>query len=112
MDQNEIIEMAKKAGFPFNKYDLLQGDDEGEIDAHEMFEAFAKLVYDRGWMNGYTSCDNDNKTLTSALIADAVEEEREECAKVCEKMGVDDIYCTGFANAIRARSSATSRGEA
>ena len=42
--QTEIIEMAKQAGFPFNKYDLLQGDDEGEIDAHEMLEAFAKLV--------------------------------------------------------------------
>ena len=44
MTQDEIIEMARQAGFPFNKYDLLQGDDEGEIDAHEMFEAFAKLV--------------------------------------------------------------------
>jgi L-rhamnose isomerase len=60
MTQDEIIEMAKKAGFPFNKYDLLQGDDEGEIDAHEMFEAFAKLV---------------------------AAKEREACAKVCEEEG-------------------------
>ena len=44
MTQDEIIEMAKQAGFPFNKYGLLQGDDEGEIDADAMFEAFAKLV--------------------------------------------------------------------
>lgn len=43
-NQTEIIEMAKQAGFPFNKYGLLQGDDMGEIDADSMFEAFAKLV--------------------------------------------------------------------
>jgi hypothetical protein len=36
--------MAREAGFPFNKYGLLQGDDGGEIDADKMFEAFAALV--------------------------------------------------------------------
>jgi hypothetical protein len=51
MTKDEIIEIARQAGFPFNKYDLLQGDDEGEIDAHEMFEAFAKLVAARTLMN-------------------------------------------------------------
>ena len=44
MTQDEIIEMARQAGFPFNKYGLLQGDSEGEIDADAMLEAFAKLV--------------------------------------------------------------------
>jgi hypothetical protein len=38
------IEMAKEAGFPFNKYGLLQGDDSGEIDADKMFAAFEALV--------------------------------------------------------------------
>jgi hypothetical protein len=38
------IEMAKEAGFPFNKYGLLQGDDNGEIDADKMFAAFETLV--------------------------------------------------------------------
>ncbi len=31
------------------------------------------------------------------------EQEREACAQVAEKMRCDDIYCQGFANAIRAR---------
>jgi L-rhamnose isomerase len=76
----EIIEMAKQAGFPFNKYDLLQGDDEGEIDAHEMFEAFAKLV---------------------------AAKEREACAKVADLVAkeVDDTngVATYIGKAIRAR---------
>jgi hypothetical protein len=44
MTRNEIISMARKAGFPFNKYGALKGDDYGEIDADEMFERFAALV--------------------------------------------------------------------
>ena len=39
-----VIEMAIEAGFPFNKYGLLQGDDDNEIDADAMFERFAELV--------------------------------------------------------------------
>ena len=39
-----VIEMAREAGFPFNKYGLLQGDDDNEIDANSMFERFAELV--------------------------------------------------------------------
>lgn len=44
MTRNDIIRMAQEAGFPFNKYGLLQGDYDGEIDADEMFERFAALV--------------------------------------------------------------------
>lgn len=44
MTQDEIIKLAKQAGFPFDKYGLLKGDDEGEIDADEMFASFTKLV--------------------------------------------------------------------
>jgi len=81
MTQDEIIEMARQAGFPFNKYGLLQGDDEGEIDADAMFEAFAKLVEER----------------TAA-------KEREACAKVVE----EELWFTRFvvAKAIRARGEA------
>jgi hypothetical protein len=39
-----VIEMAQEAGFLFNKYGLLQGDDNGEIDADEALERFAELV--------------------------------------------------------------------
>lgn len=44
MTRNEIMAMARKAGFPFNKYGALKGDYDGEIDADEMFERFAALV--------------------------------------------------------------------
>jgi hypothetical protein len=40
----DTIEMAREAGFPFNKYGLLQGDGDGEIDADKMFKAFDALV--------------------------------------------------------------------
>jgi hypothetical protein len=95
MNGQEIIEMARQ---------VLSKDIDGLwLAGTPDLEAFAKLVYDRRWMNGYTSCDNDNKTLTSVLIADAVEEEREACAKVCEEQyeyyGHDHV----FAKAIRAR---------
>ena len=44
MDKQDILNMAREAGFPFNKYGLLAGDEDGEIDADEMFERFAALV--------------------------------------------------------------------
>ena len=40
----DTIELAREAGFPFNKYGLLQGDDNNEIDADKMFKAFEALV--------------------------------------------------------------------
>lgn len=39
-----VIEMAREAGFQFNKYGLLQGDDDNEIDADAMFERLVELV--------------------------------------------------------------------
>ena len=39
-----VIEMAREAGFWFNKYGLLEGDEINEIDAVVMFERFAELV--------------------------------------------------------------------
>ena len=44
MTPEEITAIAKEAGFPFNKYGLLQGDDDGEIDADAAFAIFAALV--------------------------------------------------------------------
>ena len=70
--QNEVLEMARQAGLSLasdRPYDLhgLQS---------QLFE-FAKLLLERGYMAGYTDCDNGNKTITSTLIADAVKDERE-----------------------------------
>jgi hypothetical protein len=61
----DTIEMAREAGFPFNKYGLLQGDGDGEIDADKMFKAFEALVR---------------------------ADEREACAKVADRyIGADPI---------------------
>ena len=61
MTPEEITAMAKEAGFPFNKYGLLQGDDGGEIDADAAFASFAALGAEK-----------------------AAAKEREACAQVCE----------------------------
>lgn len=82
MNQDEIIRMAEKAGFPFNQYGLLQGDDYGEIDVTEMLVRFA------------------------ALVAAA---EREACAKVMDNMAKQDKHSNYYkvaAKAIRARGNA------
>ena len=63
MTPEEITAMAKEAGFPFNKYGLLQGDDDGEIDADAAFASFADLVAEK-----------------------AAAQEREACAQVCEEV--------------------------
>ena len=64
MTRDEIISMAREAGFPFNKYGALKGDEYGEIDADEMFARFAELV------------------------AAAT---REECAALCDKFQARDV---------------------
>ena len=43
----DALQMAREAGFEFNKYGLLQGDEEGEIDADAMFVRFAAIVLER-----------------------------------------------------------------
>ena len=92
MTQEEIIELARQAGLTVgvaNNGSKSMGKYEDKSFAVgrlplEDFVTFAKLIHTRGWMQGYTSCDNDNKNLDSALIDDAVEEEREACAKLLE----------------------------
>jgi hypothetical protein len=87
------IEMAKEAGFPFNKYGLLQGDDNGEIDADKMFKAFEALV----------RADEQKKweSQTAVEIHEAVLDERENCAKLC-----DEARAARLAEQIRARGQA------
>lgn len=76
MTPEEITAMAKEAGFPFNKYGLLQGDDDGEIDADAAFASFAALV---------------------------AAKEREACAEVCLELHSSLDTPWGCAVAIRAR---------
>ena len=79
MTQDEVLSMARAAGFEFNKYGLLVADDDGETDADEMFVRFAALV-----------------------AAKAVAEEREACARICDR---NNMSAWGFARAIRARGT-------
>jgi len=64
MTRDEITRMAREAGFPFTKYGALECDEDGEIDADEMFERFA------------------------ALVAAAT---REECAALCDRFQARDV---------------------
>lgn len=43
----DAVQMARDAGFPFNKYGLLQGDEDGEIEAEEMFARLTAVVLER-----------------------------------------------------------------
>jgi len=89
----EIIEMARKVGL------VIDGNQSGFDD----LEAFAKLVADKAFQNGY------EKGI--AGFNEAVSLEREACAKVCEDDSSTAVEwsweaCVGayFARAIRART--------
>ena len=104
IDKDEVLKMAREAGFE----DLDNWTLTSMPWLCSRLEAFAKLVHQRGFMDGYTSCDKDNQNMLSYRIDDAVEEEREACAKICENF---DPQVFSVAAAIRARGETTSRGE-
>ena len=69
MTQDEIIEMARQAGFT-------QPEGETWYEAFpQCIEAFAKLVEDKAFQDGYEK--------GVAAFNEAVELEREACAKLC-----------------------------
>ena len=78
MNQDDIIRIARDAGFPFNKYGLLQGDDDGEIDITDMLVRFAELV---------------------------AAAEREACAGICDRFAERHMHPAECAAAIRARGN-------
>lgn len=100
MTQDEIIEMARQAGIPFNKWGMI-GCEDCEQDIDQNLVAFAKLVAakeQKKW-----------KDQTAVEIHEAVLEEREACAKVCEgpEWGNRETYAAQeCAKAIRARGEA------
>ena len=99
-----VIQMAREAGFPFNKYGLLQGNDDNEIDADAMFERFAELVRADERENGQKWFDAVTAQHKQAILA-----EREACAKVCDdafsSSHAGRVICNNLASAIRARSN-------
>ena len=99
MTRQEIIEMAKQAGFV--DYEL----DDGTTDAFDVrYEAFAKLV------EKHTLLNTDPNSFMS--YQEGVEvgrlAEREACAKVCEEyaIGLERNYSEIIADKIRARGEA------
>ncbi|AXF52865.1 MAG: hypothetical protein [Bacteriophage sp.] len=69
MKQEQVIELAKQAGFPFNKYGLLQGDEEGEIEADEMFTRFASLVEQATLERAAKACEQVEATYERVASA-------------------------------------------
>ncbi len=43
-EREAVLKIAGECGFPFNKYGLLQGDDDGEINADVMLVEFAQRI--------------------------------------------------------------------
>ena len=85
MNRDEIIRMAREAGL----------EEEWIIDpgSPERFERFADLVAaaEREAMikQGWRQCAKDQRTTQfCGMVEQAIKEEREACAKVCEKRGM------------------------
>lgn len=101
MTQDEIIEMARQAGF--EDFDRWAEHYPQETKRWcERMEAFAKLV------RNHYSYTHAHLWLTR--IEGAVKAEREACAKLCEAVSTDAMGY-GCARLIRARAKAD-RGEA
>lgn len=101
MKQDEIIEMAKQAGLVTNSPYVMPYE-------HELrgYVAFAKLVHQRGYIDGWSDSDEAKKTVSFEMIANAVEAEREACAMVCEDLDAHRQVATWYSQAIRARGEA------
>ena len=99
MDKNDIISMARKAG----------GDDWGIFqDFMPEIERFAALVAEAEreaikW-NSIHSCHADCQNPACVIVREAVEAEREACAKMCEEISDEEYYLgRQYADMIRAR---------
>lgn len=109
MSRDNIIRMAEKSGMtvqiepaPFSPVPIVRYGGGGPRNIAEL-EHFAQLVIE-------DFCIRSGKYLTNdasreACIADAVAEEREECARLCAEMG-HDANGYGCAADIRARGAA------
>ncbi len=95
MNRDDIIRMAREADASFET-------------AESMFK-FAALVAaaERESMaiNSIHSCHSKCQRPICVLVREAVEAEREACAKVCEQAGIDGFGTLAAAINIRARGS-------
>lgn len=97
LSRDDVISMAREAGFPFNKYGMLHGDEDGDIEADKMFERFYDLavLHERESRRAAQLETNDlREELTKrAMQAEndayrsGVRDEREACAELCKMIG-------------------------
>ena len=98
MNREDVIRLAGEAGFGANQRNTLL----------VKIERFADLVVKEMINDGWRQCAKGQRTTQFCGMAEkAREEEREECAKVCEELEEDDasplFVSQQCANAIRAR---------
>ena len=109
MKQDEIIEIAKKAGIPTGS--RFVGGEVVECLTIEV-EAFAKLVEERAAAKERKEmaehCFEITRMAVDKAVSSAIEKEREECAKVCDEFAKDSDWPTAdnCAETIRARGEA------
>lgn len=82
---DKLMQMAVEAGFPFNKYGLLQTDEEVEADL--MFERFAELV-----RKDYSFT---HAQMWLKRFDDAIKAENEACAKLCDRLDLEGVSLGG-----------------
>jgi hypothetical protein len=104
MSKDDIIRMAREAGFAVEDGGVYTPDAYGPGDVTQLVKRFAALVYE--------SIFRDANIAASRTILDAaVLEEREACAKVCEARADEEVgmayagIALDCAAAIRARSN-------
>jgi hypothetical protein len=88
MTKDDILSMAKKAGFPFNKFGCLACDDENEIDADAMFERFAALVAEKA-----TEQANARQNASWALMCKKMVQAEIDAHKILYGAASDVLSC-------------------
>jgi hypothetical protein len=113
------VELAREAGFE-TKRDMVFVDATEITPTLKAFEALVRADQDEKYKWDIHSCGPTCKRSACVAMREAVEAEREECAKVCDRIvegkDPDDIHsdsqwtALSLAAAIRARGVASTRG--
>ena len=98
MNKDEIICMMREAGLIRTKY---------APTFHRLCEIAAAAERKKMQLDGIHTCSNECQRPACVAVREAVEAEREACAKLCEECGsiVDELTPKDCADAIRARGN-------
>jgi hypothetical protein len=101
MNPKQIIDLAKKACHPHEK--SIFASPWGEEWVLRFAESVAAAERERLSYDGIHTCHAECQRPACVAVREAVQREREACAKVCDDwpVGRDDVYSIG--QAIRAR---------